>query len=257
MKQRIITAIIGLLIFIPIILYGKIPFIIIGYALATIGLYELIRMFATKHIWLQLGLSIPFLWYLLYPGELQWYSRYEVIIIFLVLLFIGMVWTKNSFTFDDAAKLVVSVLYIGTSFSFLILLRETGLAYLLFVLFLVWMTDTGAYFSGRFFGKRKLWPAISPNKTIGGAIGGLLFALLVAVCFHLIYPLPYSLGYVIFIAIIISIVGQIGDLVASAMKRHYGIKDYGNLFPGHGGVLDRLDSVLFVALILFCLQFIS
>lgn len=257
MKQRIITAVIGLLIFIPIILYGKVSFVITAHILATIGLYELIRMFAKKYIFIQLIISIPFLWFFLYPGYIDSYERYDAIIVYLIVLFVMMVLTNNKFTFDDAARLVVSVLYIGTSFYFIILLRETGIAYLLFVFFLVWTTDTGAYFAGRFLGKRKLWPAISPNKTIAGAVGGLLLAVIVAICFHLIYPLPFTFTYVVFIAIIISIVGQMGDLVASAMKRHYSIKDYGNLFPGHGGVLDRLDSILFVSLILFCLQFIS
>lgn len=257
MKQRIITAIIGLLIFVPILIYGGWPFWLISYALATIGLYELIRMFSPKHTLIQFIITIPFLWYIIYPDTLAIISRYDMIIIYVVLLFIGMVITKNKFTFDHVARLVVSLLFLGTSFSFLILLRETGLAYLLFVLFLIWTTDSGAYFTGRFFGKRKLWPAISPNKTIGGAVGGFALALIVGICFQLIYPLDFSFGYVVLFAGIISIVGQLGDLVASAMKRYFDIKDYGKIFPGHGGVLDRLDSVLFVSLILFCLQFVS
>jgi len=256
MKQRIITAVIGLLVFIPILIIGGWPFYIISYALATVGLYELIRMFSKDHIMIRFIITIPFLWYLLFPGDLPFFSAYEVVIIYMILLFTGMVITKNKFTFDDVSRLVVSLLFISTAFHFLIILREAGLAYLLFVLFLIWTTDSGAYFTGRFFGKRKLWPAISPNKTIGGAVGGFLLALVVGICFQLIYPLAFSFGYVVLFAGIISIVGQLGDLVASAMKRHYAIKDYGKIFPGHGGVLDRLDSVLFVALILFCLQFV-
>src|SRR5690625_4754030 len=134
-------------------------------------------------------------------------------------------------------------------------MRLTGLNYFLFILFLVWATDSGAYFIGKSLGKRKLWPAISPNKTIGGAIGGIVFALFVGVCFQLIYPFEFSMGYVIFITITISIVGQLGDLVASAIKRHYDIKDFGKLFPGHGGVLDRVDSLLFVFIVLHLIQF--
>jgi len=125
----------------------------------------------------------------------------------------------------------------------------------LFILFVIWATDSGAYFIGRKFGKRKLWPEISPNKTIGGAIGGILFALLLAFVFQLIYPFEKSILSISLIAIVISIFGQLGDLVASAMKRKYNIKDFGHIFPGHGGVLDRLDSFIFVLLVLQMIQY--
>src|SRR5699024_5933209 len=118
------------------------------------------------------------------------------------------------------------------------------------ILFVIWATDSGAYFIGRRFGKRKLWPEISPNKTIGGAIGGVLFALLLAVIFNVVYPFENSFLSIVLITIVISLFGQLGDLVASAMKRKYEIKDFGHLFPGHGGVLDRLDSFIFVLLVL-------
>src|SRR5699024_555454 len=130
-----------------------------------------------------------------------------------------------------------------------------GLNYFLFILFIVWATDSGAYFVGKSLGKRKLWPAISPNKTVGGALGGIFLALIVGVLFHLIYPFDYSIGYIIMISFIISIVGQMGDLVASAIKRHFDIKDFGKIFPGHGGVLDRVDSLLFVFIVLHLIQF--
>src|SRR5690625_5860633 len=120
-----------------------------------------------------------------------------------------------------------------------------GLNYFLFILFVVWATDSGAYFIGKYLGKRKLWPAISPNKTIGGAVGGTITALVVGVVFHLIYPFDFSIAYILFITIVISIVGQLGDLVASAIIRHYDMIDFVKLFRAYGGVLDRVDRLLF------------
>src|SRR5699024_11513981 len=121
---------------------------------------------------------------------------------------------------------------------------------------IIWATDSGAYFVGKYFGKRKLWPEISPNKTIGGALGGILFALVTGSIFHLVSTLDYSFVSIVGINVLISVVGQIGDLVASAMKRHYQLKDSGKIFPGHGGILDRLDSLLFVLLMLKLIHFV-
>lgn len=254
MKQRIITAIIALIIFVPIVLYGHTPFLLLAYFLATVGLYEMVRMFSHKGTKIQFIITLPFLWYILFPFENAYIGNEQALVIYMIFLFGSMVFSKNKFTFDEAARLLISLIYISTSVMYLVHIRETGLSYLLFVLFIIWTTDSGAYFAGRFFGKRKLWPAISPNKTIAGAVGGIVLSIFVAIVFQLIAPLDFSYTIVILFAILISVVGQIGDLVASAIKRHYDIKDYGSIFPGHGGVLDRLDSVLFVSLILFCLQ---
>lgn len=111
---------------------------------------------------------------------------------------------------------------------------------------IVWVTDTGAYIFGRLFGKNKLWPEISPNKTIEGFIGGILCSTIIAVIFSLNYDMPLSMIPLILVTWLFSMFGQLGDLVESALKRHFDVKDSGNLLPGHGGILDRFDSFIFV-----------
>ena len=261
MKTRIITAIIGLIIILPIVIYGKLPFIIVTYLLAFVGLFELVRMYKPKEIVIYVLFSVLFLVGLIYPSELinilnLTFDKGDILLLLGIFLLSLTVLTKNRFTFNDAGFLLLTTMYIGLSFYYLIEVRSAGLNYLLFILFVIWSTDTGAYFFGKALGKRKLWPEISPNKTIGGALGGIFMAVMVSVMFQVIYPFEFSFITVILYALLISIVGQVGDLVASAFKRHYDIKDAGKLFPGHGGVLDRLDSLIFVMLVLYIIEFV-
>ena len=128
--------------------------------------------------------------------------------------------------------------------------RSAGFEVLLFALFIVWATDIGAYLFGRRFGRHKLMPDVSPNKTIEGALGGILSAVVVAALFLVFTAnkglFPYQMPVMLVLTVLFSIVGQFGDLVESSIKRHYGVKDSGNILPGHGGILDRFDSLLFV-----------
>lgn len=261
MKTRIITALIGLIIVLPIIIYGNLPFIIVAFLLAIVGLFELIRMYKPDQISIYLMFSVLFLISLIFPNETisigsLSLNKGDILLVFSIFLLSLTVFTKNKFTFNDAGFLLITTLYIGLSFNYLIDIRLAGLNYLLFILFIIWSTDSGAYFFGKAFGKKKLWPEISPNKTIGGAIGGIIAAIIISIVFQLVFPFDFSMLTTILYALLISIVGQVGDLVASAFKRHYDIKDAGKLFPGHGGVLDRLDSLIFVLLVLSIIQFV-
>lgn len=118
---------------------------------------------------------------------------------------------------------------------------------------MIWSTDSGAYFVGKSLGKRKLWPEISPNKTVEGFVGGIVIALVLSTIFQLVANLPIPYFYLLLITLFLSVFGQIGDLVESALKRHYDVKDSGKILPGHGGVLDRFDSFLFVMPFLYFL----
>lgn len=264
MKQRIITALVALAVFFPLVILGGIPFTAIIYIIATIGLYELLRMknlslfsiggFLT---WLLLAvLLIPSPW--MYEVEdVLGTSKMELVSALILLLLIYTVLSKNKFTFEYAAFTAFSALYVGIGFYYLIETRFYGFEYVFYALLVIWMTDSGAYFTGRKLGKRKLWPEISPNKTIEGFIGGILAAVIFACVFQYFYPLTSSYTLMIVVTIVASVIGQLGDLVESALKRYFNVKDSGTLLPGHGGILDRFDSLLFVLPLLHFLNFIG
>ncbi|WP_243289846.1 phosphatidate cytidylyltransferase [Bacillus sp. FJAT-47783] len=263
MKTRIITAVVAAALFIPIVFVGGIPFTILIYLMASIGLFELLRMKKIALFSVPGFVSLFILWVLLFPTRyielLNEINISKVGTVFLAVMFFltYTVITKNKFTFDDVGFTIVATLYVGVGFYFFIETRDLQLEYIFFALLLVWATDSGAYFIGRSFGKKKLWPEISPNKTIEGFFGGVFSAIVIALIFQLVTNVLPSYGHVIFIAIFVSMFGQMGDLVESALKRHYHVKDSGTILPGHGGILDRFDSLLFVLPILYFLLSIT
>ncbi len=251
MKQRIITAAIAAAVFLPIVIYGEFPFVIFIYILASVGLFEAMRMKQMSMASVPGVLSLLLLWFLMVPSEMVsqevlFLSKMEFLLLILLMLLSYTVLSKNKFTFDDVGFLLISTLYVGLGFYYFIEIRELALAYVFFALLVIWTTDSGAYFIGKSMGKTKLWPDISPNKTVEGSLGGVICAVIVAIAFQFIVDFEHSLLVTIFIACLLSIFGQIGDLVESALKRHYKIKDSGSILPGHGGILDRFDSLLFV-----------
>ncbi|WP_173916480.1 phosphatidate cytidylyltransferase [Halobacillus sp. Marseille-Q1614] len=262
MKQRTITAVVAALIFLPIVILGGLPFLLFVYLIATIGIYELMRMKKIAKYSVSAIITFLFMWSLMYKGEMFGQfelpiTKAEITLLAVLLLLSYTVLVKNRFTFDDAGFLLISAVYIGMGFYYLMETRQNGLEYIFYALFVVWATDTGAYLFGRAFGKRKLWPQISPKKTIEGSVGGILLACVVAFIFQIIYPIHSSMTIVLLVTIIISMAGQVGDLVESAFKRHYAVKDSGKILPGHGGVLDRFDSLIFMLPILHLIGFIQ
>jgi phosphatidate cytidylyltransferase len=143
-------------------------------------------------------------------------------------------------------KLGAATLAVIPAWCALGLLHSSGAGWLLLALAVVWAADTGAYFAGRAFGKRKLAPRISPNKTVAGLVGGTAAGVLVAVlaAWLLLDTAPGALGLVALTALLAVVFSVIGDLYESLLKRHVGVKDSGHLIPGHGGLMDRMDSVL-------------
>ncbi|TDF98194.1 phosphatidate cytidylyltransferase [Paenibacillus piri] len=253
MKQRIVTGVIAGLGFFIMLLLGSYWFAGLILLLTVIGYDEFVRMNDLKKhritTWIgYLGtaaLAIP--WKaadvnsIIAPDHLIW------LLLFIVLCI--TVTSKNKVTIDDIAMSFVGMVYIGIGFHYMIetrMIEHGGLFWTLLVFFCIWATDSGAYFTGSVMGKHPLWPTISPKKSIEGAIGGIVISIAVAVIFALIRPDMLSWKQALLLGFVIAIVGQMGDLIQSAYKRVKGIKDTGTLLPGHGGVLDRVDSWLIV-----------
>ncbi|MDJ1110733.1 MULTISPECIES: phosphatidate cytidylyltransferase [Staphylococcaceae] len=249
MKTRTITAIIAMAIFLPVVVYGKLPLLIMAYLLAIVALKEVLNMKNIKLYSLPGIISVVAICLIMLPEKSKLVALdYQVpfLILMSLIMLSYTVMSKNRFNFVDAAFCMLAVAYIGIGFMYFYETRNNGLIYILFALLIVWVTDTGAYIFGRLFGKNKLWPEISPNKTIEGFVGGILSSTIIAIIFSINYDMPLSILPLILLTWLFSMFGQLGDLVESALKRHFDVKDSGNLLPGHGGILDRFDSFIFV-----------
>ncbi len=264
MKQRVITSIIMLAIFVPIMIFSHtVIFIIAASVMSVMAVYEMLSCTGQSK---QYVLSIPALIYAC-AGPLIANTRFAnsygmlfaiTLILLFYLLYIHVFLTDKIKT-KDIALVFMSAVYITASFTCIVLLRnaEFGEYFYLFIFIGACVTDTFAYFGGRFYGKHKLCAKVSPKKTIEGAVSGIIFCTAAFVLYaFIISKLEGIQPHYIMIAVIgafISVVSQLGDLAASAIKRDFGVKDYGNIFPGHGGILDRFDSILAVAPFLFIL----
>jgi phosphatidate cytidylyltransferase len=160
---------------------------------------------------------------------------------------------QKSRALEDTGKIVFGLLYICFPLSLLIFIDKhpRGNLWILFLIAVIFVSDTGAFYLGRFFGAHKLYPSVSPGKTWEGSIGGVLSTLIPVALFPYFFPLYTFNLSIVTLAVSLSIFGQIGDLAESMIKRSYGVKDSGKILPGHGGMLDRIDGLLFSIPILY------
>ncbi|TBL77763.1 phosphatidate cytidylyltransferase [Paenibacillus thalictri] len=254
MKQRIVTGLIAGIGFLILLLAGGYWFTGLLLVMSAIGYDEFMRMNDLKRypvtVWLgMLGvllLSVP--WHS--AGVLPQMGMETFVWTFLFLMLAVTVTSKNKVTIDHAAMFFIGIVYIGFGFHYMAETRMSpdghGLFWTFLVFLCIWSTDSGAYFTGTVIGKHPLWPTISPKKSIEGSLGGIVLSVVVAICFAVAKPELLTIGHAVLLGLVIGIVGQLGDLMQSAYKRVKGIKDTGTILPGHGGVLDRVDSWLIV-----------
>lgn len=256
LKKRVISAVIGILLLIFLVFSGSLPFFITVSLITILAVREYSRMLKIKTDGLRLLLAaasvlIVFNAYLLSNS----YTFLPYGIILFIIIF--CLYIYNLYNYDEKIFIknmsyhLFSIIYIGGGLSFAVFLRDINLepfvntSALWLVLIATWLTDSGAYFVGKKYGKRSMAPIISPNKTIAGAVGGILTTATFIIFASFFFGV-YNIYYLIF-AFLFPIVAIMGDLFESCIKRNFDVKDTGTIIPGHGGILDRFDSFIFTA----------
>ncbi len=247
MLTRILTSIVGIVVFLGAIFAPPTVFYI---ALLLVGagmLYETYRVIDAKRGLQVVGFLAEIIMFVGFFGDKIGLAFYGAIFLFMIALV--FLWGKCNSKEVLTAGMVT--LFITSAILSLVMLRLKYNVFMLLLPFIIaWLSDTGAYFTGYFLGKHKLAPKMSPKKTVEGAIGGIVFAGIAAFIYLGIVYDNFAAGFAwasILLGSIGSVISQIGDLAASCIKRDFDKKDYGSLLPGHGGLMDRFDSVLFAA----------
>ena len=254
---RVASALIGAVFVVALIFSETVYFNILVCAAGLIAMHELYTSFSQQKKWPIVILGYSFAVFIMsslfFPAfELFGTSKLlYVLMLFIMLLFICAVIFNGKITLKDVLTSLFSLIYSVVFICHLSLIHsmEYGFILIFIPLICAWMTDTFAYIGGMLFGKHKLIPKISPNKTVEGAVSGVVGCILSSLAFAYIisfFGFKTNLGTLCSISLILSILSQFGDLAASLIKRECNVKDFGNLIPGHGGILDRIDSLIFI-----------
>lgn len=253
-KQRALTAAVFVPLIVAVIWFGEPWFTIVASIWGVGAAFEFYRIVARANVPPLTWFGI--LWTLLFIVSPHFYFLPIEVLLTTAIIF-PLVWLlttqKKGNAFARWAWTIAGMLYIGWLMSYLVALRniDDGRAWVFLAIVATWLSDSSAYLVGRAIGRHKLAPEVSPNKTWEGAIAGVIGA--VVICIVIAALLQTTIGYLqaVILGIIISVVGQVGDLVKSLFKRNMGVKDSGKIFPGHGGFLDRMDSVAFAGIAVF------
>ncbi len=251
MKERMITAIIIIAVVLPPLLYGSWLLDLLIFAFVSVGADEILKVRQKKTpVWVLLGFIMMMIILFLLPNNLLLVG----LIVSLILLYF-MTICFSWFSIDDVGLVYCMMNIVVMAVKCISQIYKISPLIMMFILLATYLTDTGAYFCGYFFGKHKLNPRISPKKTIEGSIGGWILGAIGSFLFAYFYLADIlPLEVIVCGSVLMPIIGQIGDLALSAIKRHYQVKDFGKIFPGHGGVLDRIDSLLFNLLLFYILM---
>jgi phosphatidate cytidylyltransferase len=229
--------------------------------IAALALYEFLDLGKQKGYHLPIPLCIAIMLFIVAAFILEPISVEMGVFVALLVIPGSYVFSRGNLeqALPSSAIAVLATLYVGMLGGSLIRLHDDfadGAKLVFFLLLVVWLGDTGAYYFGRTFGKHKLSPRISPKKTVEGLIGGVIFAVATAVIIHFTFFKNFPLLHAIIAGVILSIAGVIGDLAESMWKRSADVKDSGTLIPGHGGFLDRFDSIFYTTPILYVYWFL-
>ena len=250
MKKRILGGAIVLIVLITSILLGDIPFAITISLVALLGLKELIDIkYKNKDIKaIKILSSISMLLILLnntlYTLDIKVLIYLPILILILPVVFYN---NKEKYNINDALYFLGITYFLSFAFSNIITMRELSIHKCIYIFIISFITDTYAYIGGMLIG-RKHFTTISPKKTIEGSLIGALTGSFIGSMYYIMFINDLSIIKIIILSIILTILSELGDLVFSSIKRYFNIKDFSNIMPGHGGILDRFDSIIFVIL---------
>ena len=246
MKKRLISAFVAFAIFIPLVVIGGVWLKIAACALAVLGVKEFLDLPHKNKRPKYVDVIIYALTILLVfmDENRQMYYLFAMLIPMLLVIYCN---DNKKYNADEAFKLIGMTILVGMVFHMFLVIREKSLVLFVYLFLITMLTDTYAHLAGTLIGKHKFAPKISPNKTWEGAIIGGIFGTLCASTFYYIaVDSNINVLMLLVVTLFLSCLGQLGDLFFSAVKRNHDIKDFSNLMPGHGGILDRLDSIIFV-----------
>lgn len=250
MKTRIVTAILLMISILPAMLLGDAALTILVAILVPLILFEIFNLLQDKTLKLYLSTVITsFYCYGFLCNTHSLFIDSSAVLSFLILLSFTCVFDTKISVAEVFYLFLINVLIAFALHILFVVINDFGLKYFLFLALATYGCDTGAYFAGVFFGKHKLNPRLSPKKTVEGSIGGVVLGTILASSFGFLFSLFINTNHMIICAITLTCTSQIGDLFFSAIKRNFDVKDFSNLLPGHGGVLDRLDSLIFNSII--------
>lgn len=258
LKKRVITALWGLPLLIITVWFDEpLPWFTILVAIwGLVAVFEFYRLVAVSEVPSLTGFGL--IWTLLFILSPYCPYQFTVPILLTSAIVLPLLWLvlrpQKEGAFLGWVWTIAGILYVGWLLSFLVALRlDAGRDWVFFALFTTFGSDTAAFFVGRALGRHRLAPNISPNKTWEGAIAGVFGAIIVSLLFTLPTPLSLPLGYgqAILLGLLVSVFGQFGDLAESLLKRNMGVKESGKLIAGHGGFLDRMDSVVFAGIVVY------
>ena len=261
MKRRIITGFFMTVVCLPFLIAGKELY---HFGICTIALLALKEVWDLKKSHKEYPLLVKLLSLISLISivlRINIYNCFSVdisvisIIISSMAILIPSIFYGNKYSTKDAVFLLGMVLFLGLGFHSALLIRDSGLNILIFVILISMCNEIFGLLSGLFFGHHKLLESVSPKKTVEGAIGGLIFGTIIPLLFYYLFIGNISIR-IVFITLIMGIIGQLGDLFFSKVKRENNIKDFSNLMPGHGGILDRVDCLLFVMMIYVLLMLV-